>query len=94
MDVFLHCTLGGFAPVPRDRAGTACYPDKLERELWRLAALPGRLPWGTVMVLAERWGRSKNSLAATLVYHRRALYRARVRDLYKEWRRTTASTPR
>jgi len=72
-DVFLDCTLGGFAdpptmwPADRD---PRYHSVRLHRILDRLARHPARLDNGILPCLAERFGRPVNSLAVS-VYHRR-----------------------
>jgi len=71
-DVFLHCTLGGFAPTSLDYPPytTRRYHSvRLRRLIDRIARRRSRP--GEVAMLAERFGRPIGSLRATITYRRR-----------------------
>src|SRR5262249_48386795 len=80
LDIFLHCTLGGFAEPPTDILGEGYHSTRLSQELdWIAQVEPGIIPWGTFVAMSERWGRSANSLRVS-VYNRR---HGRVRRVMK-----------
>lgn len=77
LDVLLHC-LGGFAEPPQDPPMVHALPEKLWRQLEALAALP-KYPYGSVTLLAERWGRRPKALHVQIHYIRRHGYRPQYR---------------
>ena len=76
-DVFLHTTLGGFDPIPADRGAHPRYHSaKLISQIVVLILKHDRIPHGVLSILAERFGRSPNSLRVTAHNLRREIRRA------------------
>src|SRR5215467_6685932 len=68
-DVFLYCTLGGFDSREADSVEPRLHCNKLRRMLDDIATRDAR--YGEVVAIAERFGRSVNSLRAAISQRRR-----------------------
>lgn len=69
LDVFLYCTLGGFDNEEAGFTNHRFHSLRLRRVIDRMAAR--RLRHGEVVALAQRFGRSANSLRVTITNRRK-----------------------